>query len=166
MLFISLHMASHQRVFTFSSSCICLLHWLVEIDAKIMHSKPIHWLNISNDAVAIRQHMPDPPCKYWVPCNTELYHIFNHLHRVWVIHILEGHYHFVLPSFHWTSNSTPFVVSLWYFVPVRIVMNGSCYFTSVPSYLWSKISWNRTKHWIWLSQPSPRGSWFLSGAKE
>ena len=52
--------------------------------------------------------------------------------------------HSVLPSFHCTSTSTPFVVSLRLFSPVHVVMNVSCYFTSLPSYLCSTISRNRT----------------------
>ena len=52
--------------------------------------------------------------------------------------------HIVLPFFLWTRTSTPFVVSLRRFVPVRVRMNASCSFTSVLTYLRPTISWNRT----------------------
>ena len=52
--------------------------------------------------------------------------------------------HVVIPSFHWTRTSTPFVVSLQRFFPVRVEMKASCSFTSVPLYLWSTIYWNMT----------------------
>ena len=119
---------------------IWLLYWLRDLDAKLFRSNPIIWLQLSNDAVALCQHMPDPPCKLWVAYNMALYRIFVHVHRVWVIHILEGHSQVVLPYFHCTRTSTPFVVSLRRFVPVHIVMNASWFFTSVPSYLWLKIT--------------------------
>ena len=51
----------------------------------------ILWLHLSNDAGALCQNMTDPPCKYRVTCNTAMYRIFSHLHRVWVLHIFEGH---------------------------------------------------------------------------
>jgi hypothetical protein len=40
--------------------------------------------------------------------------------------------HVMLPSFHWTRISHPFIVSFRRFV---LVMKGSCCFTSVPSVL-------------------------------
>ena len=52
--------------------------------------------------------------------------------------------HVMLLSIHWTRTSTPFVVSLWLFSPIQVVINASCTFTSVPSYLRSTISWNMT----------------------
>ena len=71
--------------------CLCLLHWLGDLYTKLLRSNPILWLQIYNDTVALCQHMPDPPCKCRVTFNTELYRIFGHLHRVLVLHILEGH---------------------------------------------------------------------------
>ena len=68
-----------------------LLQWLGDFDARIVPSKPTLWFQLSNDAVLLWQHIPDSPCKFWVACNTALYHIFGHLHMIWVFHILEGH---------------------------------------------------------------------------
>ena len=70
---------------------LCLLHWIGDLDSKLVRSSPILWLQIFNDAVALRQNIPDPPCKHRAACNTALYHIFSHLPRVLVLHILEGH---------------------------------------------------------------------------
>ena len=56
-----------------------------------------------------------------------MYRIFLHMHRVYVIHILEGNSYIVLSYFHWTRTSTPFVFSLQRFVTVRVMMNVSCY---------------------------------------
>ena len=52
--------------------------------------------------------------------------------------------HVFLPSLQWKRTSTLFVLSLQRFVPVRVVIYVSCSFTSIRSYLWWKISWNRT----------------------
>ena len=68
-----------------------LLHWLGYIDTKLVRLNEILWLQLSNDAVALLRHIPDPPCKFWVACNMSMYRIFCHLHRVRVLRILEGH---------------------------------------------------------------------------
>ena len=70
---------------------LCLLHWLGDLEAKLVRSNPIIWPHISNDVFALRQHMLDLPCTFWVTCNTELYRILSHLHEVWVLRIIEGH---------------------------------------------------------------------------
>ena len=69
---------------------ICLLNWLGDLNSKLVRSNPILWPKLSNDAVALHQKISDPPCKCRVACYAALYHIFDHLHRVRVPHILEG----------------------------------------------------------------------------
>ena len=71
--------------------CICLLNWLGDLNSKLVRSNPILWPKLSNDAVALHQKISDPPCKCRVACYAALYHIFDHLHRLRVLHILEGH---------------------------------------------------------------------------
>ena len=70
--------------------CLCLLHWFGDLDTKLARFNLILWLQIYNDAVALLRDMPDPPSKFWVARNTALYRIFGYLHRIWVLHILEG----------------------------------------------------------------------------
>ena len=50
----------------------------------------------------------------------------------------------VLPSFHSIRISHPTVVSRLRLVPLRAVRKASCSFTSFPSVRWSIISWNKT----------------------
>ena len=71
--------------------CLWLLYWLGYLDDKLVCSNPILWFHISNDAVVLRQNMPDPPCKYRVACNMALCDIFGHLYRILYLNILEDH---------------------------------------------------------------------------
>ena len=71
--------------------CLWILHWIGDIYTKLVSSNPILWFQLSNDTVVLCQHMLDPPWKCRVACNMSMYRIFGHLHRVWVLYILEGH---------------------------------------------------------------------------
>ena len=144
MFFIYLHMASHQRVLPFSSSnafysctnlgiltpnlCVRTQYFYFSFPTMRLRFVIICRIHHENSgSPAIRR------CTAYSAICTG-YELFISLRVA----------HVVLPSFHWARTSTPSVVSLWRFVLVRIVMNVSCSFTSVPPYLWSTISWNRT----------------------
>ena len=144
MFFIYLYMVSHQKVFLFSlsndfPSCtdlgistknLCIRTKYFDFSFTMMRLRfattfRIHYANIESLTI-------------WI-CNAYLaictgYEFLISL-RVTLV---------VLPSFHWTRTSTPFVVSLWSFISVRVMMNTPYSFTSVPSYQWLMISRNRT----------------------
>ena len=142
--FVYLHMVSHQSVFSFSSSnsfacfaelgilmsnfCVLTKYFDFIFPMMRVHFASTCRIHHTNEgSPAIRR------CTAYSAICTG-YELFISLRVA----------HVVLPSFHWARTSTPSVVSLWRFVLVRIVMNVSCSFTSVPPYLWSTISWNRT----------------------
>ena len=143
MFFIYLHMESYQRLLPFFSSNsfasftdlniltpnLCIRNQYFDLSFQMMQlhfssTYRIHYTNSGSPAI------------WRCTAYSAIYTGYKFFISLRVAHI-------VLPSFHCKRNSTPFVVSLRHFVPVRVVMNASCYFTSVPSYLWSKISWNR-----------------------
>ena len=131
MFFIYLHMASHQRVLTFSSS-----------NAFDSFAD----LGILKPKLCVRTQYFDfsfPMTQLRFPSTFRIHHTNTGLYAIrrctacssictgYEFLILLRVTHVVLPSFHWTSISTPFVVFLWHFVPVPVVMNASCSFTYV-----------------------------------
>ena len=142
MLCISLHITYYQRVFTFSASndfgsCTDLGILTQNLCVQTQYfdfTFPMMRLHFANTCQIHHANSGSPTIRW---CTTYLaictgYEFFVSLRVTYV----------VLPSFHWTRTSTPFVVYLRHFGPVRILMKTSCSFTSVPSYLWSTISWN------------------------
>ena len=150
MFFISLHMVSYQRAFPFclSNSFPCF------IDLRMLTPKlcvqtqyfdfifSMMWLHFASTCRIHRANSESP--EIW-RCA-----VYSAICKGYELFISLRVTHIVLPSFHWTSTSTPFVVSMWRFYPVHTVMNASCSFTLLPSYLRPTISWNRT-YWF----PSP-----------
>ena len=147
MFFIFLHMPSHQSLFPFSSSnafdsctdfgilTLKLCAWTQYFDLRfpmmrLRFASTFRIHHVNDGLPAIRQ------CTAYLAIYIR-YEFFIFLRVT----------HAVLPSFHWKRNSTPFFFSLQRFFPVSVVMNASCYFTSVPSYLCLTIFWNR-KCWF------------------
>ena len=142
--FIYLHMVSHQSVLPFSSSnsfacfaelgilmsnfCVLTKYFDFIFPMMRVHFASTCRIHHTNEgSPAIRR------CTAYSAICTG-YELFISLRVT----------HAVLLSFHWTMTSTYFAVSLQRFVPVRIVMNASCSFMYVWSYLWSTIYWNIT----------------------
>ena len=120
----------------------CLLHRLEDLEDKLMCSNPILWPQLTmmrlrfSSTFRIHHANAGSPAIRCCTAYLAIYTGYKFFISLRVTHV-------VFPSFHWTRTSTPFVVSLQCFVTVSVVMNASWYFTSVQSYLWSTISWNR-----------------------
>ena len=151
--------------------CLFLLDWLGDLDAIFLRSNPILWPQLSNDAVTLSQHIPDPLCKWWFAWNTVLYRIFSHLYRIRVLHILEGHSRcaLILPFYEdfkvlcclsttifYGTRSDERVLLLYFRTIVPMVNDILEYDIPTPLFI----------NWIWLSKLSPFGSWFFYCAKE
>ena len=144
MLFIYLHMSSHQRVLTFHlsnsfASCtdlgiltpkLCVLIQYFESRCPMIRLRFTftYWTHHAKAGSPAIQR-----CTAYLTICTG----FDFFISLRVTHV-------VLPSFYWTRTSNPLFVSLQCFVPVCVTMNSFWWFTSVPSYLWLKIYWNRT----------------------
>ena len=125
MFFIYLHMASHQRVFTFSSSNafysftdlgiltpnLCVRNQYFDFSFTIMR------LRFSS---ACRTHHTNTGWSEIRHCNA-----YSSIYTGYEFFISLRVTNVVLPYLHWVRNSTPFSVSLRRFVPVCVVMNSS-----------------------------------------
>ena len=135
MFFISLSMASHQMIFTFSSSnsfascaalgiltpTLCLQTQYYDFNCTMMRLR---------FASTCRTHHAN--------AGSPTIHLFTTYLSIctgYELFISLRFTHVFLPSFHCKRTSTPFVVSLQLFVPVRVVMNEYRSFTYVPSHL-------------------------------
>ena len=144
MFFNSLHTVSHQSVLPFPSSKdfasgtdLGILTQNLCVQTQYFDfSFPMMWLRFTSTCQIHHANAGSPAIRsctvYSAICTG--YDFFLSLRVT----------HFVLPSFHCTRASTPFVIYLLSFVSVRFVMNAYGFFTPVLSYLWLIISWNRT----------------------
>ena len=136
MLFISLHMASHQRLFLFSSSndvasCTDLGILTLNLCVQTQYLDfrfPMMRLRFSRTCHI--HHANIGPPTIW--CCT----IYSAICTGYEFFISLRVPHVMLPYFKCTRTSTLFVVSLQRFVPVYVTMKTSCSFTSVPSHIW------------------------------
>ena len=129
MIFVYLHMESHKRVLPLYSSnafasCTDLVIFTSKLCVQTQYfylSFPMMWLRFANTCRIHHANAGSPKIQictaYSAICTG--YEFFLSL-RV---------SHVVIPSFHSTRTSTPFIVSMRRFVLVRVVMNASWSFT-------------------------------------
>ena len=137
-------MASHQRVLPLSSSnafasCTDLGVLTPKLCIRTQYFDfrfPMMWLRFTSTC---RIHHENAGLPAVWSCNA-----YSSIKTLYELFISFRITHVLLPYFHCMRTSTPFLISMRFLVPVRVVMNASYSFTSVPSYLCSIISWNMT----------------------
>ena len=125
MFFIYLHMASHQTVLPFYSSnafdsCTDLGILTPNLCVRTQYfdfSFPMMRLRLT---ITCRIHHENAGSPEIRQCTT-----YSAICKGYEFFISLRVTHVMLQSFHWTRTSTPFVVSLQRFVPVRVLMNVS-----------------------------------------